>query len=167
MKDLAVQIRSFRRQRKLSQQEMATRAGISLATLQNVEAGNANPSWSTLSALAEILGLYIRLIPRALAWDQLAHLGCPVSEQGEGNFITRPTREELIQVFNGFNPPKVAASSSREWSALYAFGAAIESHYPSVWKEINPAFVNWFGRQKTVPSPKLRRLALQRLGSYL
>lgn len=49
-------IRSLRSARGLTQIELAMRAGLSRATVSALETGHANPSVSTLTAIARPLG---------------------------------------------------------------------------------------------------------------
>ena len=52
-------IKERRRQLKLNQQDLAEMAGISLATVKDIERGAGNPSWSTVEKICEVLGLSI------------------------------------------------------------------------------------------------------------
>ena len=52
-------IKERRRQLKLNQLDLAEMAGISLATVKDVERGAGNPSWSTVEKICEVLGLSI------------------------------------------------------------------------------------------------------------
>lgn len=45
----------------LTQQDLADYAGLSLRIIKSIEAGKANPSVATLSKIAEVLGLELRL----------------------------------------------------------------------------------------------------------
>ena len=74
-------IRDTRRCLGISQTALAVRAGVSLATLQNIEADRANPSLSTLEKLLEPLGLGLALEPQQADWDALAGLGLPLSRR--------------------------------------------------------------------------------------
>jgi transcriptional regulator with XRE-family HTH domain len=50
-------LRSLRRQRLLSQQELATQAGVSKATIVGIESGKTRPYPATLRKLAKALGV--------------------------------------------------------------------------------------------------------------
>jgi len=52
-----VGLRELREQRLLSQQELASRAGISKTTIVNIETGKIRPHPATLRKLAETLGV--------------------------------------------------------------------------------------------------------------
>lgn len=45
----------------MSQQELARRSGINQADISKIENGNANPSFRTLSRIAEGLGMVLRI----------------------------------------------------------------------------------------------------------
>lgn len=57
--DFMVIIKQRRRNLKLTQVDLAQMAGISLATIKDIERGAANPSWSTVEKICEVLGLSI------------------------------------------------------------------------------------------------------------
>jgi transcriptional regulator with XRE-family HTH domain len=54
---LGAAIRHAREDRNLPQQRLAEAAGLALSTLQRLEAGQADPSWSTVRSLAKALGI--------------------------------------------------------------------------------------------------------------
>jgi len=48
-------IRKLRRQRELTQEALAHRAGITVGHLSKIERGQSNPSWSTVCSIAAAL----------------------------------------------------------------------------------------------------------------
>jgi transcriptional regulator with XRE-family HTH domain len=56
---MGLRIRTLREAARLSQDELASRAGLSKTTYQNIEWGRANPEWETLAAIAGALGMDI------------------------------------------------------------------------------------------------------------
>ncbi|MCI1640808.1 MAG: helix-turn-helix domain-containing protein [Bacteroidales bacterium] len=50
-------MKSRRKTLKLSQQDIAEMAGISLATVKDIERGKGNPSLATVGKILEVLGL--------------------------------------------------------------------------------------------------------------
>jgi transcriptional regulator with XRE-family HTH domain len=59
--NLAERIRTARKARQLSQEEIAHRAGLSLRAYRSLERGEAvDPHYSTLNKLAEGLGVPVR-----------------------------------------------------------------------------------------------------------
>ncbi|MFA6260548.1 MAG: helix-turn-helix transcriptional regulator [Bacteroidia bacterium] len=53
----AFTLRRRREEYDLTQQELAQRSGINLRSINAIESGKANPSFSTLEKLAEVLNL--------------------------------------------------------------------------------------------------------------
>lgn len=53
---LADKIRDLRKRAKMSQEDLAERAGVARGVIQQIEAGNANPTLETMYALAQALG---------------------------------------------------------------------------------------------------------------
>ena len=52
-------IKERRKRLRLNQEDLAQMAGISLATVKDIERGAGNPSWSTVEKICEVLGLRI------------------------------------------------------------------------------------------------------------
>jgi len=52
-------IQNRRKRLLLNQEDLAQMAGISLATVKDIERGAGNPSWSTVEKICEVLGLRI------------------------------------------------------------------------------------------------------------
>lgn len=46
---------------RITQQDLAELSGVSLRTIKDIESGNANPSLSILSKIADILGMEVIL----------------------------------------------------------------------------------------------------------
>jgi transcriptional regulator with XRE-family HTH domain len=64
-KELAAALRDARRAARLSQQELADRAGLTRMTVQKLEAG-IDPRISTIDVVARALGLELVLVPTEL-----------------------------------------------------------------------------------------------------
>ena len=160
--DLGRTIRLARKQLKLSQSEVATRAGVGLATVQNIENNRANPEFKTLAELFKVLHIKMTLEtkPVELDWTALAGLGCPITVDKSKTFT--PSRNRLLDELINLNPAKL---KGRESKAVAAFLHALNDHYPSTWRELPMAVRAWAQNQPSLP--KLRRIALARLGEYL
>lgn len=52
-------IKDRRKRLQLNQNDLAQMAGISLATIKDIERGAGNPSWNTIENICEVLGLSI------------------------------------------------------------------------------------------------------------
>ncbi len=57
VKNLGIRIRTARKYCKLTQQELADQAGVSVKTIRNIEAGKMNPSYEILFPIINRLGL--------------------------------------------------------------------------------------------------------------
>lgn len=54
-------IKTRRGELRISQQELAEMAGVSLATVKDIERGAGNPSLRTLMQIGEVLGLEVNM----------------------------------------------------------------------------------------------------------
>ena len=67
--DLVRQIKERRETLKITQETLADLAGVGLRTLKQLEGGKANPTFATLSELADVLGLelvlQVKQLPRS------------------------------------------------------------------------------------------------------
>lgn len=172
MDDASPWIRETRLSLGMTQAELSARAGVSLATVQNVEAGTANPALSTLRRLLAALGLVLDVRPGGADWDALASLGLPLSSQGAAR---QPVRiddlpELIAQAALELSDETAGAPQQRKRESLQALLLALSSHFPSVYRK-------WFRRAPLVnallpatPSGrhiKLARIALARLATQL
>lgn len=161
-------LRHARKNRGLTQQQLANKAQVSLATVQNLEAGLGNPELSTLVAIMKPLGLELDLRPITIDWDSLSHLGLPLLSM-TAKASWRPHSSDLLKALDDLGPHwSQIPLNSREANALGALLWAIQSHYPSVWMKVPRAAHAWLPKalQKSCPL-KLRRLALNQLQEYL
>ncbi|NQY74242.1 MAG: helix-turn-helix transcriptional regulator [Candidatus Margulisbacteria bacterium] len=54
---LGKQIRKARRMANMTQQDLATKVGIVLSSIFNIERGKTDPRWSTVQKIANILNI--------------------------------------------------------------------------------------------------------------
>ena len=59
--DLVRQIKERRETLRITQETLADLSGVGLRTLKQLEGGKANPTFATLSELADVLGLELVL----------------------------------------------------------------------------------------------------------
>jgi y4mF family transcriptional regulator len=59
--EIGISIKNRRKELKISQQQLADLAGVSINTLYKLEGGKANPSIEVLNKLLEVLGLKLVL----------------------------------------------------------------------------------------------------------
>ncbi len=67
--DFVRQIKERRETLKITQETLADLSGVGLRTLKQLEGGKANPTFTTLSELADVLGLelvlQVKQLPRS------------------------------------------------------------------------------------------------------
>ena len=156
----------------MTQVALSAAAGVSLATVQNIEAGMANPSLATLRKLFGALGLRLGVRPGAADWDLLTSLGLPLAS-GESEPRSAEIRDLPGQV--GQAPLELSggeegADQQRKLESLQALLLALRQHFPSIYRQ-------WFGRvpivRRLVPQEpsgriiKLARVATARLAENL
>ena len=59
---IAISVRSWRQFRKLTQRELAEKAGCGLTYISHIEAGRKLPSFPMLVRLADVLGVNFRVL---------------------------------------------------------------------------------------------------------
>lgn len=59
---IASQLMTLRREKKLTQEQLAQASGIPQSEISRIETGDANPTYATLSALAEPFGVQVGFI---------------------------------------------------------------------------------------------------------
>jgi transcriptional regulator with XRE-family HTH domain len=59
-------VRHLREQRKLSQEELASRAGTTFSTINRLETAKSAPAWATVRAVATALGVSLRELAEAI-----------------------------------------------------------------------------------------------------
>ncbi|MBY0384465.1 helix-turn-helix domain-containing protein [bacterium] len=149
----------------ISQLEVARRSHISLATIQNIEADKGNPSWETLSVLLQVLGLKIQIQTLLPNWSKLIALGCPLyDEKDSASFPQQPNAELLIETLQNTNFKNFENQmTDRDTQSLISWFSALHDHYPSLWRQASPETKNWFLKNRSLISIKLRRLALRKM----
>ena len=60
MKSLSSQLRTFRKEANLTQEELADRSGVSLSTIRNIEQGS-DTNTATLRKLYDVLGFVFNI----------------------------------------------------------------------------------------------------------
>ena len=164
---IAQRLREARKQQGLTQQELANRASISLATLQNIEANRANPALSTLSELFAVLGLELCVAPLEIDWASLRHVGVPIVLPGELP-AWRPGKTDLVKALGRIAAVPLASLDHKEQKAIYGFLWAIKEHFPQHWQGLPENLRGWFEDQNLADECiQLRRLSIAALAEYL
>ncbi len=160
-------IKSARRSLKMSQSELAVSAGVSLATLQNIESGRANPELATLKSVLAPLGLELLVRPAVIDLRTFAAFGLPLL--GEASPPRASNVLDLIRAVQKYTPLLVRLKEGgREEQALASWLWAIRDHYASLWAHIPVPLKNWFSsRSPDSLKIKLRRLALAKLSEFM
>ena len=127
------------KQRKLiglNQSELAFQAGCCLATIQNIEAGVANPSIETLKVICEALGLEIEAQTSKVNWKRLCDYGL-VTEEFSSNLL----KSENLNQFEFLKLLSLAVTEvkdlydSNNRRALRALLFAIGEEFPKFFKK--------------------------------
>jgi transcriptional regulator with XRE-family HTH domain len=161
----------FRREIGLSQVELAALSGVSLPTIQNIEANKANPSLDVLEKLLSCFGIELRTQLQALDYSKAISLGVPLFDS---NFDQDKIIPSVFLLFQESKKWSLLLSHSmlneREEEAIVAFVYAINSHYPKFYKQKirTKIFDEKIETFKSVGRViKLRRIALVNLSRFL
>ena len=170
--DLPDLIREGRQELGLTQPALAARAGVSLATIQNVESGRANPSRSTLRKILAPLALEVGFRPRAADWDGLADLGLPLSRSGAIRRDVDPSElPGLVRCAAGeLAATGIPEGAERKREALQAFLLALRLHFPTTWRQVRrgrPEVGRLLPSRPSGRVIKLARLAARRLAEVV
>ncbi len=170
LESLRVEARNARLALGLTQAALAARAGVSLATVQNLEAGRANPAFETAGRILACLAMRLEPTQTPPDWAALAAHGLPIATQRRGTASRSPSSLRWLLEGALLASRDEANWGPRQAEALQALMLALAHGYPSL-------FAAWFLRSPLarawVPSCpsgrviKLRRIALSVLGEYL
>ena len=152
--------------------QVAAIAGVSLATVQNVEAATANPSLSTLHRLFGVLGLSMAVEPREADWDALVRFGLPLTalDPQAAHVDLSDVPGQIKQAALELTERRRGADRERKRDSLQGLLLALRSHFPRVYRE-------WFGGVRVVNAfvpehpvgrvIKLTRIARARISEVL
>lgn len=172
MDSLGPEVRSGRRRKKLSQPDLARAAGVSLATIQNIESGRANPSLSTLTRVLAPLGLGVEIGPIAADRGALIALGLPLSGAADPLPVRDLSvlRHHVERALDELEGAPGAAGAERLRDCLQALALALRLHFPSAtsaWFETSPRLLELVAQEPPGRVIKLYRIALARVAEYL
>lgn len=162
----------------ISQSHLAQLSGLSLASIQNMEAGKSNLSISNLASLLEVLGFDLKLVRRQVEWEKLVCYGLPIlpatSLEGAGVPEIECLEKLLVGACAEFIQQEKPESrkSLREREALQAMILALRDHFPKFFNERLKAYKviqQLIPRTEEISGKlvKLRRIAVSYLSTYL
>lgn len=176
--------RLFRIRRGLSQFELARLSNVSLASIQNMEAGIGNPTLSTVTSVSKVLGLKVELKTVPADWKLFAKCGAPIMEVlngrlGKGYQSAKPNADMLIRCILDVSLELMdniiiengnTFDFERKKDALQAILLALHDHYPTDFKNVvmkSPVVKSLYPKKVTGRLLKLRRLALASIAEYM
>ena len=170
LKTLPAQARGARLALGLTQAELAARTGVSLATVQNLEAGRANPALVTAGRILACLAMRLEPAPVAPDWEALAAHGLPIAARRSGETSRSPS--SLRRLLEGalLASRGDAKQDPRQSEALHALMLALAHGYPSLyaaWFSRSLLAKSWLQASPSGRVIKLRRIAQSVLGEYL
>ena len=171
-------LKKTREKMNLTQKELSEASGISIPTIQNIEAGKANPTFEVLKTLGETLGLQLQLEPRQMAnKDFLSHLGLPYFlGSADESSITKQKINYSHTLFPHLKTELFILSSElnqkinkneRLTEAFHAILFALKIHFPSYFKKLGKNLKSSLPNTATGRVIKLTRIATTRLSEYL
>lgn len=138
-----MQIKERRQSMGYSQIKLAQLAQVSLPTIQNMEAGKANPSLDIIKKIGHVLGYVVQIQEEPIQWSILIQAGLPLfadpstaSDKNSSLVSLTPlsVQTELRKAFLALSN-KTSQLSLRQTEATLSLALAIFQHYPTVYKK--------------------------------
>ena len=163
-------LKDFRLSNQLSQVKLAHESGVSLPTIQNIEAGKANPTVEVLEKLLNVFGLRFQILIQPFNGDRASAFGVPLLINNISNEVIVNKSTLKIECRKWLGQMREKTLSEREEIAVVAFLKGLKDHYPTFYhNEIAaPLFdliIGKFSNDGRVI--KLRRIALANMSRYL
>lgn len=166
MINIGKSIKTQRTAKNWSQAHLAHESRCSLATIQNIEAGRANPEIETLARVLSSLGQKLSIISKSLDFTFWPSLGLPMLDKE--NILVTPSKELLLQQLKIIEPQLHLLKDERLCTALASFLSALKGHFPTSYSQTGISIKEWLEKhENTFCRPKLRRLSIERLATYL
>lgn len=176
MYQLAQTLKARREILGMTQVGLAHASGVSLPSIQNIEADRSNPGVKLLEALFQALGLEMEIRTQGADWDILAGLGVPLTAKASETQPMRPRADSksllrhlclaALELAKGDEVP----DCDRKLEAIAATLLALNRHFPDFYLDhcarvpvlhrLLPSEIN--GRMI-----KLKRQVLARVSEYL
>lgn len=130
---IATVLKDNRKRLGLTQVRWSALSGVSLPTIQMLEAGKGNPSLEVLTALARAVGLSIGCTQLLPDWDYLTQAGLPLTGQRERRF--RFANDTFVTQLKIACRESLSTRDDRIAEATAGLVLAIRKHYPSWFKK--------------------------------
>jgi transcriptional regulator with XRE-family HTH domain len=171
--ELQERIRRHRTLLGLTQVELASRSGVSLPTIQQLERGKSNPSWDTLEKLGRVLRFQAELRPPVINWEAWASLGVPLLAKPQETPRTNAPSQMRSKLEALLDPTLIALSfeaKEREREAFEGFLLALALDYPETFqtlKKRHRLLEHFLPKELSGRHIKLKRIATSVLCTYL
>lgn len=165
-------LKKLRKSLGLTQMKLAVNSGVSLPTIQNIEAGKANPSLSVLKSLFEVLQHDIVIQPQPIDWEELIRFGLPLTTAHKNLRKQARKKDELLILLKRalLQYPQAEKRTQRNWEALAGFLLGLKTHFPRVFYELR-SFDQTIQTMLQDQNPgrlyQLRRMSIAEQAKYL
>ena len=163
-------LKKIRLNHQLSQVKLAHESGVSLPTIQNIEAGKANPTIEVIEKLLHVFGLQYQVLTPEFDPERAAAFGVPLLSHDSHHQMLVNKNTLKIEARKWLHSLMEQKLSERDKLAVIAFLKAIKDHYPSFYEhEISTSFYDQLIQQHVKDGRviKLRRIALSNVSQYL
>lgn len=159
------EIRALRLRQDFTQEKLAQLSKVSLPTIQNIEAGRANPSLMILEKILDALGAKLKISINKPTRDVLS-----LFNTDEWEFQKSDLSEIIIILTQRYDLKTIVG---RELDLLVSLFIALQDHY-SVWlktQNISPSTFNILQQRRVEIDPnrliKFRRIWLSKISTVI
>ncbi|MFN7905071.1 MAG: helix-turn-helix domain-containing protein [Pseudobdellovibrionaceae bacterium] len=169
---ISSELKILRKSLGLTQMKLAVDSGVSLATIQNIEAGKANPSLSVLKSLFEVLQHDIVIQPQPIDWEELIRFGLPLTTARKNLRKQERKKDGLLILLKRalLQYPLAGKRTERNWEALAGFLLGLKTHFPGVFQELrsfDQTIQSMLRDQNPGRLYQLRRMSIVEQAKYL
>lgn len=163
-------LKAVRQNYSISQVKLAHESGVSLPTIQNIEAGKANPTIEVLEKLLRVFGLQFQIGVPEFDPHRASAFGVPIMADSSKAVVIVNQGTLKIETRRWHQLLQDQKLSEREEVSIIAFLKALKDHYRTYYKNeiITPLFEKmiekYSGDGRVI---KLRRIALSNVSRYL
>lgn len=171
MLSMTINLRKLRSDFGYSQTKLSHKSKVSLPTIQNIEAGKANPTIDILEKIIKAFGYRLKLEPLEFNINVAIDLGVPLTRNLSFTYNFKPNAKLLIdEVKKWHHVFMINCLNEREEIALVSFLMALNDHFYAFYQDeiSSPLFNKKISEyRKSGKAIKLRRIALTNLSKYL